>query len=81
MQVQSDPAGMQRYIVLVTFDEEGKEKFAQATTEHLGEAINIIVNGEIVSAPVVQTPITEGSCMITGDFTLDEAEELADMLN
>ena len=80
LEVQPDPAGTQAYLVVITLDEEGKEKFAQATADHIGEVINIRVNGEIVSAPVVQEPITGGSCVISG-VTWEEAESLAEQLN
>ena len=68
-------------MIEITFDEEGKEAFKKATTGHVGEEIRILVNGETVSAPVVQEPVTEGKCVLTGGFTQSEAEELIRMLD
>ena len=81
MQVQSDPAGSQSYLVLITMDEEGKNAFAAVTAEHIGEAISIYVNDELISAPVIQMPITDGKAVISGNFTMDEAKTLSKMLS
>ena len=81
MQVQSDPAGSQSYLVLITMDEEGKNAFAAVTAEHIGEAISIYVNDELISAPVIQMPIKDGKAVISGNFTMDEAKTLSKMLS
>lgn len=65
------------YEVIVTFTEEGSKKFAEATEANIGNSIGIIYDYEIISTPVVQEAITGGTCSITGDFTLDEANTLA----
>ena len=65
------------YEVGVSFTEEGTKKFAEATTANVGKQIAIIYDNEIVSAPVVNEPITGGQCSITGNFTQDEAYNLA----
>ena len=65
------------YEVGVTFTEEGTKKFGEATTANVGKQIAIIYDNEIVSAPVVNEPITGGQCSITGNFTQDEAYHLA----
>ena len=72
--------GQQEYMVEITLDEEGKEAFGKATTEHTGEVINILINGELISAPKVQEPITDGKCIITGTYSLEEAERLVESL-
>ena len=76
-----DNLGNLEFMIEITFDEEGKEVFKKATTGHVGEEIRILVNGETVSAPVVQEPVTEGKCVLTGDFTQSEAEELVRALD
>ena len=76
-----DNLGNLEFMIEITFDEEGKEAFKKATTGHVGEEIRILVNGETVSAPVVQEPVTEGKCVLTGGFTQSEAEELIRMLD
>ena len=69
--------GRQEYLIELTFDEEGKEAFNKATAEHAGEHIDIVVNGETVSSPLVQEPITDGKVVIAG-LTQEEAEKLAE---
>lgn len=76
-----DNLGNLEFMIEITFDEEGKEAFKKATTGHVGEEIRILINGETVSAPVVQEPVTEGKCVLTGGFTQSEAEELIRMLD
>ena len=67
-------------MVEITLDEVGKEAFGKATTEHTGEVISILINGELISAPKVQEPITDGKCIISGIETQDEVERLVESL-
>lgn len=67
--------------VSLTFNKDGRELFAQITKEHLGETVAIYLDGQIISAPVVQSEITNGEAVISGDFTLEESKELAQRLN
>ena len=80
VEMQTDAAGTQSCLLKVLLD-RGNEAFAQATSEHIGEVINILINEEPVSSPRVQAPITGGECVIAGDFTLEEAQELAEALD
>ena len=73
----SDNYGQTQYVVDLAFTDEGKQKFAEATERNLGQPIYIIYNGEIVSAPVVQSVISEGRAQITGMESLETAERLA----
>lgn len=66
-----------RPAVDVTFTEEGARKFAQLTTLWQGYQIPHLLDGELLVAPVVQEPITQGRGIITGNFTLEEARHLA----
>ena len=68
-----------QYIVELTFTEEGKKAFGDATTKAYknGETIAIYYDGEFVSVPTVQSAITNGQAQITGNFTIDEARNLA----
>ncbi len=75
-----DTSGNQAYLVEIIFDAAGKEAFAQATADHIGERIVILVNGETVSTPVIMEPITNGKSVITG-LSYKEAEDLADLNN
>jgi len=63
------------------FTNEGAEKFAKLTGENVGKNIPIILDGEVVSAPVVQEQIVGGNAQISGNFTLDEAKNLTIQLN
>lgn len=67
--------------VSLAFNKEGRDLFAQLTREHLNETIAIYLDGVIISAPVVQSEITNGEAVISGDFTLEESKELAQRLN
>ncbi|HCT64678.1 MAG TPA: protein translocase subunit SecD [Lachnospiraceae bacterium] len=63
--------------VSLEFTEEGKALFAQATEENLNKRIAIVMDDQIISAPTVNSKITDGKAMITGQFTSDEATEMA----
>ncbi|HOB87010.1 MAG TPA: protein translocase subunit SecD [Bacillota bacterium] len=64
----------------IEFDQEGAELFAKATGQYLGRPIYIYLDEEVISAPTVQSVITDGNAMITGEFTAEEAGELALLL-
>ncbi|MGD2134230.1 MAG: hypothetical protein PVI23_15675 [Maricaulaceae bacterium] len=68
-------------VVNFEFNAVGAEIFSNLTTNHLGERIAVVIDGLVVTAPVVRSPITGGSGFIEGDFTAEEASNLADMLN
>ncbi len=65
------------YEVGLTLTDEGAKKFGEATTANVGRQIAIIYDDEIVSAPVVNEPITGGQCSITGNFDYETAFNLA----
>ena len=65
------------YSVELTLNKDGKEKFAKATEENVGKKINIVYDGTTISDPIVNQAITGGSAYITGNFTFEEAENLA----
>lgn len=67
--------------VSLSFDREGSDLFAQITRENIGKRIAIYLDGVPISAPVVQSEITNGRAVITGGFTLEEAKQLARRLN
>ena len=73
----TDNYGQTQYVVDLAFTEEGKQKFAEATQRNLGQPIYIIYNGDIVSAPYVQSVISDGRAQITGMESLDAADKLA----
>lgn len=68
------------YYVYFELSEEGKAAFAEATAANIGKAISITLDDEVISAPTVQTAITEGSGSITGSFTQEEVINLANLI-
>jgi preprotein translocase subunit SecD len=59
------------------FSARGARAFGQLTQENIGRQIAIVLNGRVLSAPVIQTPILGGFGQITGNFTVEEAKRLA----
>lgn len=76
---QQDSMGNLENVVSLSFNEAGKQAFADATTKAFenGETIAIYYDGEFVSVPNVQAAITDGNAVITGQSTAAEAEQLA----
>jgi preprotein translocase subunit SecD len=68
--------GPERFGIGVEFLTSGAERMRQATTTHLGRPVAILVDGVVVTAPVVQSPIAE-SAVISGNYTRTEAERIA----
>ncbi len=66
--------------VSMTMNAEGANVWARMTKDNIGRQIAIVLDGMVYSYPNVQTEITGGSSQITGDFTLEEAEDLANVL-
>ena len=66
--------------VSFTLDRLGAQKFGRATTDNVGKRLAIVLDGQIVSAPNINEPITSGSGMISGNFTFQEATDLALLL-
>lgn len=67
--------------VSLQFTKDGGDKFAEITERNIGKTLPILLDDEIVSAPVVQEKITGGSALISGAFTLDEVKKLSIQLN
>jgi len=66
--------------VSFTLDRLGAQKFGRTTTDNVGKRLAIVLDGEIVSAPNINEPITSGNGMISGNFTFQEATDLALLL-
>ena len=77
---QVSQSGVSQSYVSLEFTEEGKQLFAQATKDNIGKQIAIVLDDEVVSAPVVNAEITDGNAMITGNFTPEEAERTASLI-
>ncbi|MFA7440324.1 MAG: protein translocase subunit SecD [Sphingomonadaceae bacterium] len=67
-------------VVSFRFDSVGGRRFGKATQENVGKPFAIILDGQIISAPRINSPILGGAGIITGNFTTASANELAIML-
>ena len=75
-----NPDNLGRMGVSLSFNSEGASLFEEATGRLVGRQIAIVLDGVVISAPVVQDRISGGNAQITGRFTADEASRLAIML-
>jgi SecD/SecF fusion protein len=66
--------------VTFRFNLRGAQRFGQVTSENVGRPFAIVLDGKVISAPVIRSPITGGTGQITGNFTLEEASSLAILL-
>src|SRR5271163_326564 len=81
--IDSQPGFDQRSnepIVSFRFNTSGSRKFAQATSENVGQPFAIVLDNKVISAPVIREPITGGSGQISGSFTVQAANDLAILL-
>ena len=67
-------------IVSFRFNNTGARRFAQATQENVGKPFAIVLDNEVISAPVIREPILGGSGQISGNFTVQSANDLAILL-
>jgi preprotein translocase subunit SecD len=67
-------------IVSFRFNTSGARKFAQVTQENVGKPFAIVLDNEVISAPVIREPILGGSGQISGNFTVQSANDLAILL-
>lgn len=65
------------WIIEFEFNAEGARKFGELTTELVGQPLGIFLDGNLISAPRVNSPITGGKGIIEGGFGADEAKTLA----
>jgi len=66
-----------RPVVGFTFDSPGARKFARATTDNVGRRFAIVLDNEVISAPVIREPIPGGRGVISGSFTPEQTHTLA----
>ena len=69
-----------RAVVSLEFNDVGAKKFADLTARNIGRQIAIALDGKVLTAPVVNEVITGGRAQITGNHTMEEAEQLAILL-
>lgn len=70
-----------RPIIGLQFNDAGKKAFAEATTKYVGQSIKIEMDGQTLTNPVVQQPITNGEATITGSSSLQDAQRVAGVIN
>jgi protein-export SecD/SecF family membrane protein len=90
-QVLMDGTNLKEHGAKVEYDEANRpvvalelkdaEKFAEITKKYLGQPLPIYLDDHMLSAPVVQSVIANGRAIITGQRTVEEAQQLADLLN
>ena len=68
-------------VVTLKLNEEGKQKFAEATEKNLNKTMSIYMDEDLISSPVVESVISGGEAIITGSKTVDEAKNLAGLIN
>jgi protein-export membrane protein SecD len=79
-QVKFDPSMFNRPYIAIEFDQEGAKKFAKVTEANINKRLAIVLDGKVKSAPVIKSKIPDGKAVIEGDFTLEEAKDLAIVL-
>lgn len=68
-------------VVRVDFNADGTKLFGDITSNNVGREMAIFLDGRLVSAPVIQDKITDGTAIISGNFTADAAKEMVRDLN
>jgi len=68
-------------VVVLEFTGVGGEKFAEITERNVGKSVPILLDGQLISMPVVQDKIIGGTAQISGEFSIDEAKAMVIQLN
>ncbi len=69
------------YLVTLKLQGEGPKKFEEATKKWVGQTISIMLDEEVISAPRVESEIVGDEAVITGNFSVEEAQTLSDLIN
>ena len=67
--------------ISLKFNDEGIKLLSELTQKNVGKTIAIFLNGQMASAPKVETEITNGEAVITGSFTYEQAKEMVEKIN
>jgi preprotein translocase subunit SecD len=78
--VQADPNSPGNWQVSITFSATGAQRFGDITEQNVGRHLAIILDGSVYSAPRINERIPGGRAVITGQFTVDQARDLAIVL-
>lgn len=68
------------WVVNFGFDSAGTRRFADVSTKHVGQPFAIVLDNKVISAPVIREPILGGQGQISGNFTVEDANDLAVLL-
>jgi preprotein translocase subunit SecD len=77
---QKNSSGVEESVVTLVFNDDGTKKFADATTKYLNQTITIKLDDQVISAPTVNSAITNGQAIIEGMSDYDEASQLAELI-
>lgn len=76
-QLDHDTGG---WVVAFGLDSIGTRRFAAVSTQHTGEPFAIVLDNKVISAPVIREPIIGGQGQISGNFTIEQANDLSVLL-
>jgi RNA polymerase sigma factor (sigma-70 family) len=77
--ITNQPAG--KPWIQITFTDAGTKQFAKVTRQNIGKRLAIIIDGRLYSAPTIRSEIRDGKAQITGNFSEQEANDLAAKIN
>lgn len=78
---QASQTGLSENVVKIVFTDKGKKKFGEVTSDHVSEQLSIIYDGKEVSSPTIQTAITDGVAIVSGNFKeFSDAQDMASTL-
>jgi RNA polymerase sigma factor, sigma-70 family len=77
--ITNQPAG--KPWIQITFTDAGAKQFAKVTHQNIGKRLAIIIDGRLYSAPTIRSEIRDGKAQITGNFSEQEANDLAAKIN
>lgn len=75
--VRFDQSHLNEPVVTLKFNAEGSQKFAQITANNIGKRLAILLDGKVQSAPRIREEIPSGEAVITGTFSIEEAQDLS----
>jgi len=81
MQEQGVHVGPTQYGVEIKFTQEGAAKLKQITQENIKRRLAIVLNGNVLTAPIILEPITGGVVQVSGQYTKEQTEEIAAKIN
>ena len=79
-EIKYDDQNGNNWLLLIHLNDTDTRTFGDWTTEHTGERLAIVIDGEVIVAPTIQSAITQGDIQLVGDFTKDEVQDLLDKI-